>query len=225
MITNVYMDHDLTQRVYTHKAVARFYNTEDYDKISISYSGTEPYGSDTKIRIYGLTPDQLVNSFSYDTSKLTDVTSKFTPEVTDGKITFRSTIGDVGFTTFYVELENGFGFDQNINSTITFAFDEYWNSVGTTTNIAKTKAPAGYELSRKATEIDVSKLDEGEALIQMDVYNDAKKDVPPGRGGNGSGAGPRTGDETHTGLYAGALVLSAVLVSLLVARKKVARRR
>lgn len=309
MITNVYMDHDLTQRVYTHKAVARFYNTEDYDKISISYSGTEPYGSDTKIRIYGLTPDQLVNSFSYDTSKLTDVTSKFTPEVKDGKITFRSTIGDVGFTTFYVELENGFGFDQNINSTITFAFDEYWTSAGTTTNIAKetlqataaaiqnepdipcrevrnveitkrdrsnknktlagaefdlyeirngqkakvnekplvtdsqgklvlesldldghyelveTKAPAGYELSRKATEIDVSKLDKGEALIQMDVYNDAKKDVPPGRGGNGSGAGPRTGDETHTGLYAGALVLSVVLVSLLAARKKVARYR
>lgn len=99
---------------------------------------------------------------------ITDVTSKFTPEVKDGKITFRSTIGDVGFTTFYVELENGFGFDQNINSTITFAFDEYWNSAGTTTNIAKTKAPAGYELSRKATEIDVSKLDNGEALIQMD---------------------------------------------------------
>lgn len=56
------MNEDLTQRVYTHKAVARFYNTEDYDKISIRYSGTGPYGNDTKIKIYGLTPDQLVNS-------------------------------------------------------------------------------------------------------------------------------------------------------------------
>lgn len=308
MITNVYMNDDLTQRVYTHKAVARFYNLDDDDKIAINYSGTEPYGNDTKIRIYGLTPDQLVNSFSYNTSELTDVTSKFSSEVKNGQITFTSAVGDLGFTTFYVELENGFSFDQNINSTISFSIVN-GKSAGTTTNIAKetlqataaaiqnepeipcrevrnveitkrdrsnknktlagaefdlyeirngqktkvnekplvtdsqgklvlesldldghyelveTKAPAGYELSKKATEIDISKLDKGEALIQMDVYNDAKKDVPPGRGGNGSGAGPRTGDETHTGLYAGALVLSIVLMTLLAARKRAAQHR
>lgn len=33
-------------------------------------------------------------------------------------------------------------------------------------------------LSKKATEIDVKKLDRGEALIKMDVYNDGEKDVP-----------------------------------------------
>lgn len=120
MITNVYMNDDLSRRTYTHKAVARFYNLEKGDKIAISYSGTQPYGDDTKIKIYGLTPDQLVNSYSYDTSKLTDVTTKFASEVRDGRITFTSTVGDIGFTTFYVELENGFSFDQNINSRSAF---------------------------------------------------------------------------------------------------------
>ena len=73
MITNVYMNKDQTQKVYTHKAVARFYNLENSDGIVINYSGTEPYGNDTRIKIYGLTPDQFVNSYSFDTSKLTDL--------------------------------------------------------------------------------------------------------------------------------------------------------
>lgn len=308
MITNVYMNKDQTQMVYTHKAVARFYNLENSDGIVINYSGTEPYGNDTRIKIYGLTPDQFVNSYSFDTSKLTDVTSRFKSEVKDGKITFTAAAGDVGYSEFYVELENGFSFDKNINSTISFSIAN-GKSAGTTTNIAKetlqataaalqneeeipcrevrnievtkrdsadkqktlagaefdlyeirngketkvnekslvtnsegklilesldlnghyelreTKAPAGYVLSKKATEIDVKKLDKGEALIKMDVYNDGKKDVPPGKSTTSTTniTSPKTGDKAHMGLYAGVFLLSILLVSVIAMKRRTFR--
>ena len=172
MITNVYMNKDQTQMVYTHKAVARFYNLENSDGIVINYSGTEPYGNDTRIKIYGLTPDQFVNSYSFDTSKLTDVTSRFKSEVKDGKITFTAAAGDVGYSEFYVELENGFSFDKNINSTISFSIAN-GKSAGTTTNIAKetlqaTAAALQNEEEipcREVRNIEVTKRDKGSGRI------------------------------------------------------------
>ena len=88
--------------------------------------------------------------------------------------------------------------------------------------LRETKAPAGYELSKKATEIDVKKLDSGEALIKIDVYNDGKKDVPSGKSTTSTTniTSPKTGDKAHMGLYAGVFLLSILLASVAVMKRR-----
>ena len=78
----------------------------------------------------------------------------------------------MGYSEFYVELENGFSFDKNINSTISFSIAN-GKSAGTTTNIAKetlqaTAAALQNEEEipcREVRNIEVTKRDKGSCRI------------------------------------------------------------
>lgn len=136
MITNVNIDESGENAVYTHRAYGRFYNLDDNDNISITWSGSADFTDNTKLNIYGLT-DQNVDSFGIDTSTLENVTDKFQfTKIGDKSVSYDAKLGDVGYKAFLVELQNPFKLDDGITSYIGFKMQN-GRDAGVTTFIAK----------------------------------------------------------------------------------------
>lgn len=85
--------------------------------------------------------------------------------------------------------------------------------------LVEKKAPSGYVRNEKPISVVVSDLDEGEAVITLEVTNEKEKPATPHKKNTGKGA-PKTGDGANGFAYSAVLGLSLLGVALLVAGRK-----